>query len=65
MLPLLRPGWTPPASLAASASLFQISSPLLKSVQKSATTRLLVIPPAASSISHIPVTPNCIPPNAE
>lgn len=54
-----------PVRLAVSASFFQIFNPLVRSVQKSAIIRLLLMLPSASSVSHIPVTPKCMPPSAE
>lgn len=47
------------------ASRFQILSPDDKSVQKSATIRLLFTLPSLSNTSHIPVTPKCNPPSDE
>lgn len=46
----------------APASRFQILSPLVRSVQKSASIRLETTRPALSSVSHIPVTPRWSPP---
>lgn len=46
-----------------SASRFQMRSPLERSMQKSAIMRFDLTLPSSSSVSHMPVTPRCIPPS--
>ena len=50
---------------AVSASRFQMRRPLDRSMQKSAIMRFDLTAPSASSVSHMPVTPRCMPPSDE